>query len=433
MLIITFQAIWGTMHGRGPFLNQTPVENALALQLFLLMTATPLLLLAVVIDEERRSKEALRQTTDLMGIAAEAANLAMWVWDVSSDNGWMTDQGLLLFGVKPGARLNYAAVNDRVHPEDRAARENAIKQALATRGGYEMEYRVQQPDGVIRWINSRGRCVNSDDGTGLRLFGVLIDVTARKQAEASAAQERAELQQKRAELEHIARVATLGELTATLTHELKQPLNAIHVNSSLGIQLLSAPQPDLKEVHETFSEISGITQRAGEMIQGMRDMLKRDTPGFTNVDLNQLIRSVERVVHSDAALNRVAVDLDLSPCTLMVKGDTVQLQQVMLNVMLNAFGAMRGPDLDGRRLIVRTKPIDDGSWALVEAQDSGTGIPPEKLESIFDPFITSKPEGLGMGLSICRTIIERHGGKIWASNNPDRGATFSITLPVTPD
>ena len=257
-----------------------------------------------------------------------------------------------------------------------------------------------------------------------------MDVTARKQAEASAAQEREELQQKRAQLEHVARVATLGELTATLTHELKQPLNAISLSSSLGIHLLDAPQPDLKEIRETFSGISETTQRAGEMIQGMREMLKRDTPGFTSVDLNQVIRMVERIVHSDAVMHGVAVDLDLSPSVLPVKGDTVQLQQVMLNLMLNAFGAMNESERDARRLIVRTMPID-GSNVLIEVRDSGTGIAPEKLESIFDPFITSKPEGLGMGLSICRTIIERHGGKIWAANNPDRGATFSITLPVT--
>ena len=170
-----------------------------------------------------------------------------------------------------------------------------------------------EPDGVVRWINGRARCVEPDDGTGLKLFGVSMDVTARKQAEASAAQEREELQQKRAQLEHVARVATLGELTATLTHELKQPLNAISLSSSLGMHLLDAPQPDLKEIRETLSEISDITQRAGEMIQGMREMLKRDTPGFTNVDLNQVIRTVERIVHSDAVMHGVAVQLDLSP------------------------------------------------------------------------------------------------------------------------
>jgi two-component system, LuxR family, sensor kinase FixL len=429
MLIITFQAIWGTMHGHGPFLTQAPAENALALQLFLLMTATPLMLLAVVIDEERRSKEALRQTTDLMGIAADAANLAMWVWDFSDNGGWMTDRGLVLYGFKPGTRLDYAAVRDRVHPDDRAAREDAIKHALMNRGEYELEYRVQHPDGVIRWINSRGRCASSDEGTGLKIFGVLIDVTARKLAEASAAREREELQQKRAQLEHVARVATLGELTTTLTHELKQPLNAISLGSAFGIHLLNAPQPDLKEIRETFSEIAEITRRAGEMIQGMREMLKRDTPGFTSVDLNHVIRTVERIAHSDADMHGVAVQLDLSPGISPVNGDIVQLQQVMLNLMLNAFGAMNKFERDARRLIVRTDSID-GSKVLIEVRDNGTGITPEKLDSIFDSFMTSKPDGLGLGLSICRTIIERHGGKIWAANNSDRGATFSITLPV---
>ena len=144
MLIITFQAIWGTMRGHGPFLAQTPAENALALQLFLLVTATPLMLLAVVIEEERRSKEALRESANLMGLAAEAANLAMWVWDVSGNDVWMTERGRSLFGFKPDARLDFAATFDRVHPEDRTARESAIKRALETRGEYDMEYRVQQ-------------------------------------------------------------------------------------------------------------------------------------------------------------------------------------------------------------------------------------------------------------------------------------------------
>ena len=214
MLIITIQAIWGTMRGHGPFLAQTPAENATALQLFLLVTATPLMLLAVVIEEERRAKEALRESAKLMGLAAEAGNLATWVWDVSNDDVWMTERGRSLFGLEPQVRLDLAATSDRVHPEDRGAREAAIQRALQTRGEYEMEYRLQQADGMARWIHGRGRYAGPDDGSGPKLFGVAIDVTARKQAEASAAQ-------KRAELEHVARVATLGELTATLTHELR--------------------------------------------------------------------------------------------------------------------------------------------------------------------------------------------------------------------
>jgi C4-dicarboxylate-specific signal transduction histidine kinase len=293
-----------------------------------------------------------------------------------------------------------------------------------------MEYRLLEPDGTVRWINGRARCIEPNDGTSLKLFGVSIDITARKHAEASAAQKREELQQKRAQLEHVARVATLGELTATLTHELKQPLTTIGVNCSVGILMLNAPEPDLKEIREVMSEIAGATQRADEMIQGMRQMLRRDTSGFTSVDLKQVIRTVERIVHSDAVRHGVTVDLDLSPSVLPVSGDTVQLQQVMLNLMLNALDAMNKTEAGARRLVVRATSIDDGSNVLLEVRDSGSGIAPEKLESIFDPFITSKPDGLGMGLSICRTIIERHGGTICAANNPDRGAAFSITLPI---
>jgi len=427
MLIITFQAIWGTMRGHGPFLTQTPVENALALQLFLLVTATPLMLLAVVIEEERRSKDALRESANLMGLAAEAGDLAMWVWDVSGNDVWMTEPGRSLFGLKPDARLDFAATSDRVHPEDRAARESAIKQALRTRGEYEMEYRVQRADGVTRWIHGRGR-VGPDDGTGPKLFGVATDITSRKEAEASAAQ-------KRAELEHLARVATLGELTTTLTHELGQPLAVINTNSYVGVRLLDAPEPDLEQVRSTLTGIYEVTERAGEVLGVMRALLKRDSApaGLTSVDVNNVIRIVERIARGDANLHNVTVHLELASDVRPVRGDSIQLQQVILNLMLNAFSAMSGTGLDGaRRLVVRTNSIAESN-VLVEVQDSGTGIAADDLESIFEPFITTKPEGLGMGLSICRSIIERHGGTISAANNPDRGATFSITLPVNRD
>ena len=425
MLIVAFEAIWGTMRGHGPFLAQSPTENATALQLFLLVTATPLMLLAVVIDEERRSKEALRESASLMGLAAEAADLAMWVWDVRGNDLWMTERGRSLFGLEPDARLDFAATFDRVHPEDRAAREAAIERALQTRGEYDVEYRVLHADGTARWIHGRGRCVGPDDDTGPKLFGVSMDVTARKQAEASAVQ-------KRAELEHVARVATLGELTATLTHELKQPLAAILINSEVVRRMLDAPEPDLQDVRSTLADICEVTERAGEVIGGLRAMLKRDSTAaaLTNVDVNNVIRIVERVTHGDANLHGVAMHLDLSSDLRPVKGDSVQLQQVILNLVLNAFSAMSGTGVPGaRRLVVRTSAIDESS-VRIEVQDTGTGIALEKLESIFDPFITSKPDGLGMGLSICRSIIERHGGTISAVNNPDRGAKFSITLPV---
>jgi PAS domain S-box-containing protein len=424
MLIMTFQAIWGTMRGHGPFLTQTPVENALALQLFLLVTATPLMLLAVVIEEEKRSKEALRESANLMGLAAEAGNLAMWVWDVSGNDVWMTERGRSLFGLTPDARLDFAATFDRVHPEDRTARESAITQALRTRGVYEMEYRLQQADGVTRWIQGRGRCVELDDGTGPKLFGVSMDITARKQAEALAAQ-------KRTELEHLARVATIGELTATLTHELGQPLAAILIHSASAARSLESREPDLQQTRRTLAAIREVAARATAVLRGMRTMLKRDgtAEGLIDVDVTHAIRVVAGIAHGDANLHNVTVHLDLPADVRLVKGDSVQLQQVILNLMLNAFHAMSG--LDGApRLMVRARSIE-GSQVLIEVQDSGTGIDADKLDSIFEPFVTTKQDGLGMGLSICRSIIERHGGKIWAANNPGRGATFSITLPAS--
>jgi C4-dicarboxylate-specific signal transduction histidine kinase len=312
-----------------------------------------------------------------------------------------------------------------VHPEDRRAREGAIKHAVQTRGEYEMEYRVQHADGTVRWLHGRGRCVEPDDGTGPKLFGISMDVTARKQAEASAAQQRSEL-------EHVARIATVGELTATLTHELRQPLTSILADSYVGMRLLDAPEPDLQDVRSTLADICAVTKRAGEVIGELGAMLKRDgtAAAMTSVDVNNVIRIVERIAHGDANRHGVTVHLDLMPALRPVTGDSVQLQQVILNLMLNAFTAMSDSNRDGaRRVVVRTTAIGPAN-VLVEVQDSGTGIAAEKLQSIFEPFVTSKPDGLGIGLSICRSIVERHAGQISAANNPGRGATFSITLPV---
>jgi C4-dicarboxylate-specific signal transduction histidine kinase len=197
------------------------------------------------------------------------------------------------------------------------------------------------------------------------------------------------------------------------------------------VRLLDAPTPDLQKLRITLTGIREVTERAGEVIGGLRAMFKRDdtSAGLTSVDINNVIRFVERIVYGDASLHNVTVDLELSSDVLPVKGDSIQLQQVILNLMLNAFSAMSGSERGERRLVVRTRSIDKSN-VLIEVEDSGTGIPEEKLESIFDPYITSKPEGLGMGLSICRSIVERHGGKIWAANNPEGGAKLLITLPV---
>ena len=342
----------------------------------------------------------------------------------------MTEQGRSLFGFKPDAHLDFAATFDRVHPEDRAAREGAIQRALETRGEYEMEYRVLAAGRHGPLDHRRGRCVEPDDGTGPKLFGVSMDVTARKQAEAAAA--RNEELRRSGQLEHVARVATLGELTATLTHELRQPLAAILANSTSALRCSTRPSPTSAEVRGTLADIGEITERAGDVISGTARHAqarhaglrrRRPEPGDPHRRAHRARRRRSCTASRSTSTCR--------PTCCPVKGDSVQLQQVMLNLMLNAFSAMSGTGPRARARPGRAHGSIDGSSVLVEVQDSGTGIAAGKLESIFDPFVTSKPDGLGMGLSICRSIIERHGGTIWAANNPDRGATFSITLPVT--
>jgi PAS domain S-box-containing protein len=226
MLAVTVLAIWGTMHGRGPFLAQSPAENALALQLFLLMVATPLLLLAAAISDERRSKQALLASEERMSLAAESALLALWEWDLAADQVWLTEEGRKLLGLEHAESIDHETLAGRVHPEDRAIREAAIQHTLATGADYESEFRVLLPDGSVRWLSARGR----GPGPGkplVRVLGVAMDITRQKQAA-----EEAQLQ--RRELAHLSRVATVSTLSGSLAHELSQPLSSILSNAQAG-------------------------------------------------------------------------------------------------------------------------------------------------------------------------------------------------------
>jgi C4-dicarboxylate-specific signal transduction histidine kinase len=261
---------------------------------------------------------------------------------------------------------------------------------------------------------------------------MFFQLRRRRTAEAARRVAEADAHQKRAELAHVSRVASLGELTATLAHELSQPLTAILNNAAAGKSFLDGPARDLNEVRETLADISSDTQRAGEVIRRLRGMLKRGAPPeFAPLDLNDVVRTVERIVRGDGVRHQVTVELDLASDLPPTTGDLIQLQQVVMNLMLNAFAAMDQPDRRTRRLRVRTRAVD--GWRVeAEFQDSGSGIGPEMIDRLFEPFVTTKPNGLGMGLSICRSILDQHGGSLRAANNPGGGATFTLTLPASP-
>jgi PAS domain S-box-containing protein len=261
-----------------------------------------------------------------------------------------------------------------------------------------------------------------DEGGGVRGFhALMMDVTARNQAR----QEAGEL---RAELMHAGRVSLMGVLSAALAHELNQPLTAIMSNAQAARRFLNSPTPNLREIAEILDDIALDDERASEVIRRLRALVKKKPTDFQSLDVAETIRGVERMVHSDAMLRHVAVNLEIDPGLPRICGDRVQLQQVLLNLVINAFEASEGSTAGDR--IVTIGARRDNGQVVLDVRDRGTGICQEIYDTLFEPFHSSKKQGLGMGLSICKSIVERHNGRLWAENNPDGGATFYLSLPA---
>jgi len=256
---------------------------------------------------------------------------------------------------------------------------------------------------------------------GPLVLGLIVDITARKLAESEAIRQRAELT-------HFARVSTMGALAGSLAHELNQPLSAILNNAQAATRFLAAVPPDLVEVRGALEDIAQDTKRAGEVIRQMRNMVRRDEPNRKPLEINRVIADVVRLLHSDTTQRKIRIALEMDPAPIHVSGDSVQLQQVVLNLLLNAFDAMKEAP-DGRREVaIHARRLETG-LVQVMVRDGGTGINPERLRNLFEPFRSTKKEGLGLGLSICHTIIMAHEGRIWAENNSGPGATLYFTLP----
>jgi two-component system sensor kinase FixL len=285
------------------------------------------------------------------------------------------------------------------------------------------EEHLTDAQGKVRWLQTVKRPIIDKDGVANQVLGASTDITQRKEAEA-------ELQRNRQELAHVTRISTMGELAASLAHELNQPLTAILSNAQAAQRFLAAETPDMEELREILKDIIQDDCRASEIIRRMRALVKKGEVAFVPLDLAEVIRDVVRLVHNDAVLLNVDVAIELNPALSMVRGDRVQLQQVVLNLLLNALDAMKGCPINERRVRVQAKQ-DDARTVRVVVRDCGIGLSGDKLDKIFQPFYTTKRDGLGMGLSISRSIIEAHGGCLWAENNPDRGATFYCTLPVS--
>jgi len=284
------------------------------------------------------------------------------------------------------------------------------------------EARVTDAQGRVRWMQVVMRPIIGKDGRASQVLGSATDITERKRAELEA-------QQARQELAHFARVSTVGELAASLAHELNQPLTGTLANAQAALRLLEATPPDLIEFRSILSDIVDDNKRAGEVIRRLRGLLQKGEVQFRVLDLNGLIRDVAKLLSSDAIIRNIAVRLELDPNPLFVNGDGVQLQQVVLNLLLNAMEAMAKCAEDERTITVRTEHAE-GDTVHASVQDTGTGLREGTQPLVFEPFYTTKSSGLGMGLAISKSIVGAHDGRIWATDNATAGATFHFSLPL---
>ncbi len=315
---------------------------------------------------------------------------------------------------------------DLTHPEDvavDAARIQAVIQRKAD--AWESEKRYIRKDGGVVWVSVNGTMIRGKNGLPYSMLATVLDITRRRQAEEAAAEQRRELA-------HANRVSTMGELAASLAHELKQPLTGILSNAQAGELLLDRPPPDTGELREALAGVISDTRRASDIIDQMRDLLrKRETP-WQPVEVNAVVEDVLRILRSEAVIRDIRLSTELTSNLPRIMGDRIQLQQVLLNVISNAQQAMVRGDLHARRLIIRTERNGESRVAIT-VEDSGPGFEAGTLEKAFQPFFTTKPEGIGMGLAICSSIIEAHSGRITAGNRPEGGGRIRIDLPVVRD
>ena len=379
----------------------------------------------IVQEEEKRkltegklweSVERFRQVAEIAG---------EFIWEVNAEGfyTYVSPTVEKILGYTPEELVGKKHFYDLFVP---SVREELMATASRVNAGRQSFRDFPNPNvsksGKIVHLETSGAPVLDPAGNLLGYRGAAADVTGRKQAEV-------EIGQQRNELAHLSRVSTMGVLTSSLAHELNQPLTAILNNAQAGSRFMAAASPDLAEVRGALEDIAQDAKRAGEVIRQMRALVRKDEPHLEPLDLNRVISDIVRLLHSDMLVRKVQIALELAPELRPANGDNAQLQQVILNLVLNAFDAMKDSPDDKRAVIVRTRQPDAAS-IRVEVSDVGTGISPERLANLFEPFRSSKREGLGLGLSISRSIVEAHKGRLWAENNPDRGVTFYFSLPV---
>ena len=376
------------------------------------------------ITDRKRAEEALRRSETYLAEAQRLSNTGTLVFNATSPVYW-SEESYRIWGLDPLEGLpSRETVLQRIHRDDRERVNVEIEQALLQKRNFVLEFRIIPPEGPVKYIQSIGRPLFSADGETVEMIATHVDVTERKQAQ----EEHERLRQLEADLAHVNRVSIMGELAASLAHEILHPIATARNNARAGMRYLEMNPPNLPEVEEALACVVRDADRAKGIVDRMRDHIKKAPPRSEPFDLNEAIDEVIEMVQSAITKNEVLVRPSLKG-SLLVHGDRVQLQQVVLNLILNALESMSSVKKGSRELAISTKHDETGEM-LVAVQDSGSGIDPERLDQVFAPFYTTKNAGIGMGLSICRSIITAHGGRLWVEANRPRGAIFQFTLPA---
>jgi PAS domain S-box-containing protein len=378
--------------------------------------------------ERKRAEHAFRSAEQWLAVTADAAKIGIWDWNLNSGLVMRSRYHMRLLGLAEGSELGgtFEAFRECVHPDDREAVSAKLQYSIASGIDYVHEFRVIWPDGSEHWLEGRASVSFDDHGKPARLLGTIMDATQRKHDEAAA-------RAREVELAHLSRVGTMGQMASGLAHELNQPLGAILNFSGVVQQQLVNGAGARELMLEAIREVMNETRRAGAIISRLRSFVRKQEPHRTRLDVNEMVSESLRLMNFELRHQNLRPRLNLARNLPNVQADLVQLEQVLVNLIYNALEAMSENAIGRnalRELTLATRFDSQARKIEVAITDTGVGISPETMSRLFQPFNTTKPQGLGMGLNISRSIVESHGGRLTAAANPTGGMRFSFTLPV---
>jgi PAS domain S-box-containing protein len=375
---------------------------------------------SIDVHDRKCAEEKLRRSEAFLAQGQRLNQTGTFAWNLDTDEITFSEQLCHIFEFDPNVPVTLEQIGTRIHSEDIPLFTKKVELARKDLDDHDYWIRLRTPDGRVKYLRTKSYGIRHRDGR-LERIGAIQDVTERRLAEEV-------LGKLRSELAHMARVTSLGALTASIAHEVNQPLTGIVTNSGTCLRMLSADPPNIDGAREAARRAIRDGNRASEVITRLRALFSRKEATAESVELNEAAREVIALCSDELQRNRVILRQEFASDIPRITGDRVQLQQVILNLLRNASDAMSGVDDRPRMLAIRTEK-DEGDCVRLTVQDTGVGITPQDLERLFEAFYTTKSDGMGMGLSVSRSIIERHSGRLWATPNDDSGATFSFSIP----